>query len=86
MTSIGLDRSGNIWTGHAKGLVRVRKKANWEAMVEHKYFNEQVRCIEFDAGEHAWLADDMGNIKVVRYDMAQHQLHQARTFWAGFAR
>jgi hypothetical protein len=30
VTSIGIDERGYLWTGHMKGMVRVRKKQSWE--------------------------------------------------------
>lgn len=27
VTALGIDDEGNVWTGHAKGLIRVRRKA-----------------------------------------------------------
>lgn len=57
-----------MWTGHIKGLVRVRQKQQWDHVAEDKAFTMPVRCIAFDEHLHAWIGDDSGKVKVMRCD------------------
>ncbi len=65
ITAIGLDAEGNLWTGHIKGLVRVRRNEQWEYMAEDASFaSSAVRCMDFDESGFAWVGDDSGRVKV----------------------
>lgn len=43
-----LAQDNNVWTGHARGAVRVRQKQHWELIFEDKAFTSAVRVIVFD--------------------------------------
>ena len=43
LTAIGVDDTGTLWTGHAKGLVRVKKNAHWEFVEDSKTFSAAIR-------------------------------------------
>lgn len=66
VTAIGVDEAGNVWTGHAKGLVRVRPRQQWEFFWEDKmaFAPNAVKAIAFDEEGRAWVGDDAGRIKV----------------------
>lgn len=53
-----------MWTGHAKGVVRVRNKAQWELLAEEKSSSSAVKVIVFDRKGLAWVGDEGGRIKV----------------------
>ncbi len=65
ITAIGIDVDGNVWTGHAKGVVRVRRNQQWDYIAEDAPFaSSAVRCMEFDGEGRAWVGDDAGRVKV----------------------
>ena len=45
VSSIGIDDDGNVWTGHAKGLIRVRKQKQWEFAAEDKCFSVPIKWV-----------------------------------------
>uniref|UniRef100_A0A7S3R324 Protein kinase domain-containing protein n=1 Tax=Dunaliella tertiolecta TaxID=3047 RepID=A0A7S3R324_DUNTE len=67
VTAIGIDSSGNVWTGHQKGLVRVRQKMQWDLVLSDKAFNLAIKCIAFDERQGTtWVGDEGGHVKVMR--------------------
>ncbi|GLI61954.1 hypothetical protein VaNZ11_004517 [Volvox africanus] len=74
VTALGIDEAGSVWTGHAKGQVRVRYKQQWERTMEDKVFTTAVRAIAFDDLGRAWAGDESGRIKVMAYDPQGGQL------------
>eukprot|EP00198_Chlamydomonas_reinhardtii_P004200 XP_001693536.1 predicted protein [Chlamydomonas reinhardtii] len=70
VTAIGVDEAGNVWTGHAKGLVRVRPRQQWEFFWEDKmaFAPNAVKAIAFDEEGRAWVGDDAGRIKVMAFN------------------
>ncbi|GIL51335.1 hypothetical protein Vafri_7343 [Volvox africanus] len=74
VTALGVDEAGSVWTGHAKGQVRVRYKQQWERTVEDKVFTTAVRAIAFDDLGRAWAGDESGRIKVMAYEPQEGQL------------
>eukprot|EP00967_Tisochrysis_lutea_P043447 scaffold52492_cov17-Tisochrysis_lutea.AAC.1 len=64
VTAIGIDSSGNVWTGHQKGLVRVRQKMQWDLVLSDKAFNLAIKCIAFDERQGTtWVGDEGGHVK-----------------------
>ncbi len=45
VTSLGIDVDGNVWTGHVKGLIRVRQKQAWDFAAEDKCFSVAIRRV-----------------------------------------
>ncbi|KAG2500702.1 hypothetical protein HYH03_001467 [Edaphochlamys debaryana] len=79
VTALGVDDDGNVWTGHAKGLVRVRTRQQWEYTVEDKAFTGAVKAIAFDEWGRAWVGDETGRIKVLGYDPRAGRLESVAT-------
>ena len=68
VTSIGIDIDGNVWTGHIKGLLRVRRKQQWDFIAEEQLFEYAVKTIAFDDQQRAWVGDEFGVIKVIKFN------------------
>ncbi|GAX75257.1 hypothetical protein CEUSTIGMA_g2702.t1 [Chlamydomonas eustigma] len=72
VTALAMDIDGNLWTGHVKGLIRVRRSQQWDFIAEDEFFAScPIRCIDFDDLGRAWIGDDCGQVKVLRFD-AEH--------------
>lgn len=65
VTTVAIDELGNVWTGHAKGIVRVRRKQAWDTIMEEKFFSSAIRCISFDEAGRAWVGDEAGRLQVI---------------------
>lgn len=76
VTALGIDDDGNVWTGHHRGIVRMRKKQYWDSMLEEKIFGSLIKCIVFDELGHTWVGDEGGKIKVLLYEELEHRVTQ----------
>eukprot|EP00798_Chlamydomonas_sp_ICE-L_P025957 gene25957-11641_t len=74
VTCLAVDHEGNVWSGHIKGLVRVKKKQAWELVIENQGPATPVRVISFDSKGRAWVADDQGQVRVLKYDSNETKL------------
>eukprot|EP00798_Chlamydomonas_sp_ICE-L_P018693 gene18693-25214_t len=74
VTCLGVDAEGNVWSGHVKGLVRVKKKQHWELVIEDQGPPTPVRVITFDDKNQAWIGDDFGGVRVLKYDQDNSKL------------
>ncbi|GAX75255.1 hypothetical protein CEUSTIGMA_g2700.t1 [Chlamydomonas eustigma] len=76
VTSVAIDLDGNVWTGHVKGLLRVRRNQQWDYIQEDSLFQSSaIRCIVFDNFDFAWVGDDSGRVRVLRFDADEAKLH-----------
>lgn len=66
VTALAIDVRENIWTGHIKGALRVRRKDSWEYVMEDKAFPSAVKVIVFDEEGQAWVGDETGTVRVWR--------------------
>eukprot|EP00955_Chlamydomonas_euryale_P014997 161016-Chlamydomonas_euryale.AAC.1 len=67
VTALGVDPGHNIWTGHARGMLRVRLKGEWQHLEEKSLAGPAgapLRVIAFDDQGAAWVGDDAGHVKV----------------------
>jgi len=55
-------------TTHVQGLVRVRRSQQWDYIAEETFFaSSAIRCSSFDENGYAWIGDDSGRVKVLRF-------------------
>jgi hypothetical protein len=67
VTSIGIDIDGNVWTGKIKGGLRVRRNQQWDFIAEEQLFDQAIKVIAFDDQQRAWVGDESGELKVVKF-------------------
>ncbi|MEW5304554.1 MAG: hypothetical protein WDW36_007157 [Sanguina aurantia] len=68
VTALVIDNGGNVWTGHQKGLIRMRKYCQWEYAAEDKCFSSAIRVMFLDCAGNVWIGDEEGRVKVMHYD------------------
>jgi hypothetical protein len=63
-----------------QGLIRVRRHQQWDFIAEDEFFaSSPIRCIEFDDLGRAWIGDNYGRVKVLRFDEHEAELQEVTT-------
>lgn len=56
-------------------MVRVRRNQQWDYIAEDAFFaSSSIRCISFDDAGCAWIGDESGRVRVLRFDEEEAKL------------